>query len=237
VRYRFAPLRSDWRESGVSRFKIYNMKILNLYAGIGGNRKLWGDGHDITAVEYNEEIAGIYADHFPNDRVVVADAHEYLLQNYRDFDFIWSSVPCTTHSRSNLFLNAQGIERYPDMKLWQEIIFLQHFCKAKFVVENVQPYYEPLVRPTIQLGRHLFWSNFKIKPFPVNELPGNINRTVGRGSVHFGFNLSAYKIKHRKDQILRNCVEPDLGLYIMEQANGVIRREAYAPGSLFSDCG
>lgn len=24
------------------------MKILNLYAGIGGNRKLWGDEHEIT---------------------------------------------------------------------------------------------------------------------------------------------------------------------------------------------
>ena len=27
------------------------LKILNLYAGIGGNRKLWGNEHDITAVE------------------------------------------------------------------------------------------------------------------------------------------------------------------------------------------
>ena len=27
------------------------MKILNLYSGIGGNRKLWGDEHEVTAVE------------------------------------------------------------------------------------------------------------------------------------------------------------------------------------------
>lgn len=33
------------------------MKILNLYAGIGGNRKLWGNEHDITAIEYDENIA------------------------------------------------------------------------------------------------------------------------------------------------------------------------------------
>jgi DNA (cytosine-5)-methyltransferase 1 len=33
------------------------MKILNLYAGIGGNRKLWGNTHSITAVEFDEEIA------------------------------------------------------------------------------------------------------------------------------------------------------------------------------------
>lgn len=32
------------------------MKILNLYAGIGGNRKLWGDIHHITAVELDPEL-------------------------------------------------------------------------------------------------------------------------------------------------------------------------------------
>jgi hypothetical protein len=31
------------------------MKILNLYAGIGGNRKLWGDEHEIVAVENNKD--------------------------------------------------------------------------------------------------------------------------------------------------------------------------------------
>lgn len=35
------------------------MKILNLYAGIGGNRKLWGDDHEITAVEIESKIASI----------------------------------------------------------------------------------------------------------------------------------------------------------------------------------
>ena len=58
------------------------MKILNLYAGIGGNRKLWGDDHEITAVEWKENIANIYRDFFPKDRVVVANAHGYLLENY-----------------------------------------------------------------------------------------------------------------------------------------------------------
>lgn len=57
---------------------INRMKILNLYAGIGGNRKLWGSRHQVTAVEKNEEIASIYKDMFPCDQVVVGDAHEYL---------------------------------------------------------------------------------------------------------------------------------------------------------------
>jgi site-specific DNA-cytosine methylase len=84
------------------------MKILNLYAGIGGNRKLWGDEHEVTAVENNEKIAKIYKDLFPKDQVIIADAHEYLLEHHKEFDFIWSSPPCPTHSVCNNFLYAQG---------------------------------------------------------------------------------------------------------------------------------
>ena len=69
------------------------MKILNLYAGIGGNRKLWGDEHDITAVELMPEIAKIYKELYPNDTVIVGDAHEYLRLHFREFDFIWASPP------------------------------------------------------------------------------------------------------------------------------------------------
>ena len=76
------------------------MKVLNLYAGIGGNRKYWEDV-EVTAVEYNEEIANVYQHFFPNDNVIVDDAHEYLAKNWRNFDFIWSSPPCPTHSRMN----------------------------------------------------------------------------------------------------------------------------------------
>jgi DNA (cytosine-5)-methyltransferase 1 len=76
------------------------MKILNLYAGIGGNRKLWGNDDEITAVEFDEQIARIYQDNFPNDKVVIGDAHQYLLEHFREFDFIWASPPCPTHSRA-----------------------------------------------------------------------------------------------------------------------------------------
>ena len=79
------------------------LKILNLYAGIGGNRKLW-EGHEVTAVEFNPEIAKIYQDLFPNDKVIVGDAHQYLLEHYKEFDFIWASPPCPTHSRMNFLL-------------------------------------------------------------------------------------------------------------------------------------
>jgi len=69
------------------------IKILNLYAGIGGNRKLWDELGDfeITAVEHNPEIAKIYSDFFPKDKMIVADAHQYLLEHFEEYDFIWSS--------------------------------------------------------------------------------------------------------------------------------------------------
>ena len=54
------------------------MKVLNLYAGIGGNRKLWG-GVEVTAVELNPEIAHIYSDFYPDDEVIIDDANQYLL--------------------------------------------------------------------------------------------------------------------------------------------------------------
>ena len=131
------------------------VRVLNLYAGIGGNRKLW-EGVDVTAVEYREDIAAVYKDHFPNDNVVVADAHQYLLNNYENFDFIWTSPPCQTHSRARMwgFKNNRKVEKeYPDMKLYQEILFLKHYFTGKWVVENVNPFYEPLIPPTKEMGR------------------------------------------------------------------------------------
>lgn len=64
------------------------MKILNLFAGIGGNRKLWGDEHKVTAVEYNKSVANIYQEFYPKDKVIIKDAYKYLLKYYKEFDFI-----------------------------------------------------------------------------------------------------------------------------------------------------
>lgn len=211
------------------------MKILNLYAGIGGNRKLWGNDHEITAVEYNQEIAMIYQDLYPNDNVLVLDAHEFLLHHYKEFDFIWSSPPCPTHSKMRLTNTGEGARKspasYPSMKLYEEIIFLQYFYKGKFVIENVNPYYEPLINPTVILQRHLFWANFTIVPSrDINEYPVEINKSKVKND---DFDLTDYNIKHRKDQIIRNLVNPDLGLYIFEQAQNIIRKSKTKQYDLF----
>ena len=103
------------------------MKILNLYAGIGGNRKLWGDKHDIISVEHNTEIAKVYSSLFPNDKLVIEDAHKYLIEHVLDgWDFIWASPPCPSHSRINT--DGQHAPKYPEMALYQEIIMLSNNC-------------------------------------------------------------------------------------------------------------
>lgn len=213
------------------------MKILNLYSGIGGNRKLWTDC-EVTAVEYNDEIASIYKEHFPGDNVIVADAHAYLLEHYKEFDFIWASPPCPTHTRMALnFAEAKAADKriepkYPDMKLYQEILFLDNFFKGKYCVENVIPYYEPLIKPTVELERHLFWANFRINKFDLGSEKVDIVNMTGK-STNYGFNISDKKIKHRKDQILRNLVNPEIGLYIMEQARNIQRKEKTNQQKLF----
>ena len=119
------------------------IKILNLYAGIGGNRKLWKGDIEVTAIENNPKIAKIYQDFFPDDVVIIEDAHEFLLNNFEEYDFIWSSPPCPSHSRMrktiSMGIGAKAI--YPDMKLYEEILFLQGYFKGKWVVENVIGYY------------------------------------------------------------------------------------------------
>ena len=206
------------------------MKVLNLYAGIGGNRKLW-TGHDITAVELNPKTAAVYQQLFPDDTVIVADAHQYLLDHYKEFDFIWSSPPCPTHSRARYGLGVHsgkvdGV--YPDMKLYQEIIFLKHHFKGSWVVENVQAYYKPLIEPQ-SIGRHWYWASGAIEKISVksSSLTGGIKTSSGKRLIrmsveelekHLGYNLSAYKITNKR-LLLRNCVEPEVGLHILQQLN------------------
>lgn len=200
------------------------LRGLNLYAGIGGNRKHW-DNIDITAVEMEDDIANVYKVQFPNDIVIVGDAHQYLLDHANEYDFIWSSPPCQTHSRM-MKATRHKKKRYTDMALYQEIIFLTHFYKGKWVVENVKPYYTPLIEPSIVLGRHLFWSNFSIS---VIDVPQQQKGFITTGTVReanelkqwLGINYEGnlyYKDNHCPGQILRNCVHPDLGKHIIQCA-------------------
>ncbi len=199
--------------------EMKSMKILNLYSGIGGNRKLWSNEHTITAVEYSQDIAEVYQDLYPNDTVIVGDAHEYLLNNYKNFDFIWASPPCPTHSDiRRCGVHAGQYEAlYPEMALYQEIILLQHFApkNTKWAIENVKPYYEYLIKPTSILHRHPFWSNFKIPIYEVKD--DRIHNNINGSSEIYGVNLNKYNISNKR-KILRNMVNPEVGKYILDRA-------------------
>ena len=210
------------------------MKILNLYACLGGNRYKWSNEHDITAVEWDEELARMYQERFPNDTVIVDDAHQYLLDNYKKYDFIWSSPPCPTHSRVKVTQKNQSFykPKYPDMNLYQEIIFLQEHFVGKYVIENVIPYYEPLIQAQ-KRGRHLYWANFII--------PNNIDREESKGlmcgqsqeeriklcklhKIKESF-LDTYKGKQSKLKIIRNLVDYKVGEIILNAAMGIINKQ------------
>jgi len=193
------------------------MKILNLYAGIGGNRKLWGNEHEITVVEIDEKIANVYKKYYPEDNVIIGDAHKYLLENYMNYDFIWSSPPCPSHSdiRRCGVHRGQCVAIYPEMELYQEIILLKNFFKGKFVVENVKPYYKPLISPDYVGDRHLFWCNFFITEFVKSE--HRIHSDIVGSSTVYGFNIKNTNIKNKR-KTLRNLVDPELGLHILKCA-------------------
>ncbi len=203
------------------------MKVLNLYAGLGGNRKLWTDCQ-VTAVELDPKVAAVYSRLFPQDGLVVGkDAHEYLVEYFEGFDFIWSSPPCQSHSKMDR-ANSRNKPRYPDLKLYEEILFLQTYFKGNWVVENVVPYYKPLITPSAQVGRHLFWSNLPLSVPPIDDVArpkgfiasggqataDQLKKWLGlefEGNVYYGKN-------HCPAQVLRNCVHPEIGRQVFDRA-------------------
>jgi len=194
------------------------LKILNLYCGIGGNRKLWSGDIEVTGVEIDPKIAKIYQDFFPNDKVIVGDAHQYLLEHFKEFDFIWSSPPCPSHSRVRIYSSVargQSEAIFPSMILYEEILFLQYYFEGKYVVENVISYYDPLVKPQ-EFNRHYYWCNF---PISKRDFGADM---IGEGTIEFwekkfGFDLSSYEDIDKR-YMLRNCVDPKAGLHIFEMA-------------------
>jgi len=212
------------------------MRILNLYACLGGNRYKWGDDHEITAVELDQDLARLYQERFPNDKVIVADAHQYLLENYNQFDFIWSSPPCPTHSRARYWaIGANGKSPvYPDMKLYQEILLLKHHFKGKYVVENVIPYYKPLLDPK-KRGRHLYWTNFNLpndlkdRRFAISQAKNEVD---GLCEFH-DYNFRQYKGKQPMNKIARNLVDYEAGKTIFETMIKVMDQESAEQIKLF----
>jgi len=214
-------------------------KILNLYACLGGNRYKWdevADNLEITAVELDPELARLYQERFPNDIVIVADAHQYLLDHYKEFDFIWSSPPCPSHSRARFARRDTTKTIYPDLKLYEEVIFLEHYFKGKYVVENVIPYYEPLIQAK-KRGRHLYWTNFNL-PSDLNERKSSIMESkdeVSKWCEFHEYDFRKYKGTQRMDKIARNLVDYEAGKTILETVFGIERKQNEKQTSIFDE--
>ena len=221
-------------------------KVLNLYACLGGNRYKWDEVAEeaeidmhVTAVELDQELAKLYQERFPNDIVVVADAHQYLLDHYQEFDFIWTSPPCPTHSRARYWgFGANGkMPIYPDMKLYEEIIFLEHHFNGQFVVENVIPYYEPMLNPA-KRGRHLYWANFQL-PNIISARSHKLKEefTNSESLDHFNsyhdYDFRKYNGEQRVLKIARNLVDYEAGRTIFETALGIIHKKDVTQTELF----
>jgi DNA (cytosine-5)-methyltransferase 1 len=210
-------------------------KVLNLYACLGGNRYKWDEVAkeanieiEVTAIELDSELARLYQERFPNDIVIIEDAHQYLRENYEKFNFIWASPPCPTHSK--LQLAWKNMKRrnfnmpYPDLKLYEEIIFLQHYFNGKYCVENVIPFYEPLI-PAKKRGRHLYWTNFNLPNFlnertsPKDFAKGNIEIL----SDFHDYNFRKYKGTKRLDVVAKDLVDYEAGKTIFQIALGIIK--------------
>lgn len=195
------------------------MKILNLFASLGGNRYKWDSlgRFEITAVEKDPFLCDLYRDRFPADTVVNSDAYKFLLENYKKFDFVWASPPCPSHSRARFARKETTAPTYPDFKLYELIYFLEKWFTGLYVVENVIPYYKPLL-PAKKIGRHLFWSNFKIPDLeehrPVISGPNEVSEL----SKFHDFDFKKYKGTQRIDKIARNLVPFKTGYHILRAA-------------------
>ena len=214
------------------------MKILNLYACLGGNRYKWNEAKEdieVTAIELDPECARLYQERFPNDTVIVTDAHQYLLDHYKEFDFIWASPPCPTHSRLQISLKTRVKMKYPDMKLYQEIIFLDTFFNGKYCVENVIPFYEPLI-PAKKRGRHLYWTNFNLPNILSDKKNPDFTRVKNQIEVmskYHDYDFTKYKGKQPTSKMANNLVYYEDGKTIFETMLGIVSKENVTQSELF----
>jgi DNA (cytosine-5)-methyltransferase 1 len=122
---------------------------------------------------------------------------------------------------------------YPNMMLYEEIILLQHFFKGKFCIENVIPYYEPLI-PGQKRGRHLYWTNF-ILPADLGDRKASnfIHSKVSQLSRFHDYDFTKYNGEQRVDKMARNLVDYEAGRTILETALNIVKKSNTNQTSIF----
>lgn len=202
-------------------------RVLNLWAGIGGNRRRWDefDNISVTAVELNDDVADVYETYYPQDLVIRQDALHYLVNNYEMYDFIWASVPCKTNSK-NYIATRHKVNKLPKSTIWQVILFLRARAEradVKWVVENVKPWWKkemnPLIHPDYILGRHSFWSNFLIPNREFDKEFSLMKAKKDQLEEWLGIRIEHNIYLNSNDplEVYRNAVHPDIGHYVMKQ--------------------
>lgn len=206
------------------------IRILNGFCGVGGNSFYWKDEYlkeegvicEVVAVESNPKIAEVYKKNNPSHEVIVGCVYDYFEKEYKKFDFVWFSPPCQSHSKMMKF-TRHDVVRLPDMRLYGLIVFLQNFFPGSWIVENVVPYYKPLIEPTVRVGRHLFWANFEFSVDDVKRPKGFISKANLQGKKELldwlGIECEPniyYEKNHCPVQVLRNCVHPKIGMQVLK---------------------
>jgi hypothetical protein len=183
------------------------IKVLNLYACLGGNRYKWdevaqeaGINMQVVAVEWDEELARLYKERFPNDKVIVADAHQYLLEHYKDFDFIWSSPPCPSHSRARFARHESTRPIYPDFKLYEEVFnepLLEIFDNTDEGYIKAQEVEKRLIKPVLN-------DKWCLNENCGGKVSRKISRQTGERYKKFGIGVCGMSYEQRRKNGLKS---------------------------------
>ena len=128
------------------------------------------------------------------------------------------------------------------MIIYQQIILLELVSKGenprfkgKYVIENVVPYYDPLI-PAHKRGRHLYWTNFNLPNTLSNRKSpvfGNSTDELNKLCEFHDYNFKQYKGKQSTVKIARNLVEYEAGKTILQTAIGVMTKRNVEQIELF----
>ncbi len=208
------------------------IKILDLFCGLGGVARGFQEyliekniKFEYYAVDIDFKILLTHKILNPKSITIKKDAYSLRDEELKEYDFIWASPPCETHSHLN-FYNWNNPKKFkpPDMRLYKLIKRL-HILNIPFIVENVKPYYKPPIKPCTKIGRHILWSNISLKPFKVN-LPNNFTNVkddVKRLADYHELDITiAHKIKKilgisKTKAVLRDMVHWRIAYKIAEQ--------------------
>ncbi len=111
------------------------------------------------------------------------------------------------------FSQNKGKDEIPRYEIYQEIIFLDNFFNGKYCVENVIPFYEPLI-PAKKRGRHLYWTNFNLPNVLSDKKNPDFTRVKNQVKVmseYHNYDFTKYKGKQPVGKMANNLVHYEAG--------------------------